>query len=439
MPSRRKFLAGGASAALTAAWPWSNWPGRLAIADDPLAGNRASSIPCTGEAPESLHSFDDLLQQFVREHSIPGAALAVTKGGKLMLARGYGYADVAQQQPVQPASLFRIASISKPITATAVLQLVEQGAFALDDGIHGLLKLPASTDPRWKQVTVRQLLQHTAGWDRSVSFDPMFRSVAIAQHFHQDAPANPHAIIRYMLEQPLDFEPGTKFAYSNFGYCLLGRLLEKFSPAPEMSYERIVQRRVLRPLGITRMKLGRTLADERATGEVKYYTRDNRQASCVFAKLQGEVSVPYGAWCLEAMDSHGGWIASAVDLARFAAAFDHRPVCPLLGAASVESMFALPAINATAEPNNDAEPVYYGCGWSVRKVSGGINTWHTGSLDGTSTLLVRRHDGLAWAVLFNTRDSAHDKPPGVVIDPLLHQAADAVKIWPEEDRFPRYF
>ena len=108
-----------------------------------------------------------------------GAALAVTRNGKLVYTRGFGLADRDHAQSVQPNSLFRIASISKPVTAAAVLQLAERNKLTLDAKVVGLLELPAPNDKRWNEITIDHLLHHTGGWDRSKSFDPMFRPIVI--------------------------------------------------------------------------------------------------------------------------------------------------------------------------------------------------------------------------------------------------------------------
>ena len=131
-----------------------------------------------------------------------------------------------------------------------------------------------------------------------------------------------------MMKMPLDFTPGKKFAYSNFGYCVLGRIIEK---ATGLSYEKFVQDQVLKPLGIESMRIGRTLDGQQAEGEARYYMPDNSKARSVFASRKSPVPWPHGGYCLEAMDAHGGWIGSAIDLARFAAANvtrlgrQHRP------------------------------------------------------------------------------------------------------------------
>ncbi|MBN1442598.1 MAG: beta-lactamase family protein, partial [Planctomycetes bacterium] len=207
------------------------------------AGDATTGLPRTGRCPDELASFDRLLAAFMDEHEVPGASLAVVRGSRLVAARGYGWADRERTEPVRPDSLFRIASISKPITAAAVMQLAERrkldldarildvigaagaaraaderegpgaaGAASAADGAEaagaaaerdaagaagsrkaagdtGGEKAGAETsaadgreaggarDPRWDRITIRRLLQHTGGFDRDASFDPMFRSV----------------------------------------------------------------------------------------------------------------------------------------------------------------------------------------------------------------------------------------------------------------------
>ena len=207
-------------------------------------------------------AFDREMEAFMQARNIPGGALAVVKDRRLVYARGYGWADREKMIPVQPASLFRIASVSKPITAVAVLKLIEEGRLSLDTRalpLLGLTPLIASfrdPEPRLRQITIRHLLQHTGGWDRDKSFDPMFRPEQIAQAAHSPSPATAEQIIRYMLSMPLAFDPGTRHAYSNFGYCVLGRVIEKVTGGP---YEKFVREKILAPAGITDMRIGATL------------------------------------------------------------------------------------------------------------------------------------------------------------------------------------
>ena len=384
-----------------------------------------------------LKPFDDVVTAFMRARSIPGGALAVSRNGKLVLARGYGWADRESGEPVSPHSLFRIASVSKPITAVAVLQLIERsgGRVTLDTPAFALLGYPRrpgeGADPRLARVTIRDLLQHTAGWDAAKSFDPMFRPIEIARAVGVRSPAGPEAIIRYMLGHPLDHDPGSTYAYSNFGYCVLGRVIERLSGE---GYEQYVKDAVLAPLGIRDMRLGRSLLRHRAPGEVRYY--DAGVSENVMTPEEGDsVPTPYGGFHVEAMDAHGGWIASAADVVRFACAFDDPHHSPLLRPETIATMFARPNGQPGYEPDGRPKAAYYACGWMVRPTSDGrANHWHTGRVAGASSLLVRRHDGLNWAVLFNQSSD----PSGLSyddIDPALHRAADAVKSWPDGDLF----
>ncbi|MAG92680.1 MAG: D-aminoacylase [Planctomycetaceae bacterium] len=400
---------------------------------------KSSSAVTTGDAVPELAAFDRMMQRFVEEHHIPGAALAVTAGSRLVLARGYGYADVAAKQPATPQSLFRIASISKPITAVAILKLVEAGKLSLDDPVFEHLKhephLEEGTkfDERQKKITIRHCLQHRGGWDRAKSFDAMFQSVKFADRLGVLPPAGPDAVIRCMLGERLDFDPGERYAYSNYGYCLLGRVVEKLT---DQTYEQYVQQQVLKPIGIESMRIGAThLKGRHLPHEVRYY--DPAQVPSVFAAdRDAPVPAPYGSLHLEAMDSHGAWIASAVDLARFACAFDDPAACPLLKPESVRTLYGRPPGLAGHDEEGEPKATYYSLGWMNRlREDGTLNNWHTGSLAGTATFLLRRHDGLNFAVLFNARRDASVSHFGRAIDPLLHEVANSIATWPGHDFF----
>ena len=384
-----------------------------------------------GSYVAGFDAFDELLRSFVTQHAVPGASIAVGRGGEILYARAIGFANVEDKIPVEPHSLFRIASISKPITAVAILQQVERGPLSLDTRAWELLKLDEPTDPRWKRVTVRHLLQHTGGWDSKASFDPMFRSVEFATEAGTPPPAGPAQIIRAMLKRPLDCDPGTKYAYSNFGYCLLGRVLECLPTFNGRSYEQIVRDEVFARVGALSPRIGRTLTT--SVDEVRYYMpviagEPPVLEDSVFTPGE-KVAPPCGAWNLEAMDSHGGWIASAADLVRFAMGCDEAAAEPTSKRDShftrsmIEEMFAKPTDYTAKEPD-----VWYGQGWNVRTTGSGTgrNTWHLGALDGTSTILVRRSDGMTWAVLFNMRKNAQGEELARLIDPLVHGAANAV-------------
>ncbi len=406
-------------------------------------GALALATPSFGavNAPKSVavaEAFDREVEEFMGQRNIPGGALAVVKGRRLVHARGYGWADREKKVAAQADTLFRLASLSKPITAVAVLKLAEEKKLELDTPAFDIVRLQAVLkpvtlpDPRLKKVTVRHLLQHTGGWDKELSYDPMFRAREIAGVVGVACPPGPRDIIHYMLGEPLDFAPGTRYAYSNFGYCTLGRVIEEVSGQP---YEQFVQEKVLAPIGIKRMRLGASLLEKRAEGEARYYMTTKGTTRSVFRGAE-RVPWPYGGFYLEAMDAHGGWIASVLDLARFAAALDDPRRSPLLRLETIRTMHAPPAAPVSRKPDGSLKEAYYGCGWMVRTVAhaGLANYWHSGSMPGSFTLLVRRFDGLSWAVLFNQR-SEDIKLPDAAIDGALHRAAEAVTKWPEEDLF----
>jgi N-acyl-D-amino-acid deacylase len=271
--------------------------------------------------------FDHEIEAFMRARKVPGAALAVVKDRRLVYARGYGLADLEERELVWPTSRLRIASISKPITAVAVLKLVEKEKLNLDTHVWELLDLVTlvpggrKADERWKRITIRQLLQHTGGWDRDQSFDPMFRARVIAKELGTASPPGPRDIIRYMLGQPLDFDPGARYTYSNFGYCVLGRVIEKITG---LSYERFVQQAVLAPIGVTRMQLGRSLPDKRAGSEVRYYTPDDEMAESVFDASGGaHAAGVLGAAARHTPEGLPGFDAGA--LRRFCHVTDQEP------------------------------------------------------------------------------------------------------------------
>ena len=387
-------------------------------------------------ADEKFASYDRLMSEFMKEHQVPGASIAVTNRGRVVFARGYGYSDVSAKEVVKPTSLFRIASISKPITAVAILQLIEQKKLTLDDKVFEVLNSEDDIkatgdkfDPRLRDITIRHLLEHRGGWDRDQSFDAMFQSVRFAKQAGVDAPADQAAIIKAMFSQKLDSDPGERYAYSNFGYCLLGRVVEKVSGR---NYADYVKEKVLAPIGVTTMSIGATRLDGRAENEVRYY-HPGTGKSVFQADLDQDVPHPYGAWNLESMDSHGAWIGSAVDLAKFAAAFDDPDNCPILSRESIELMHRRPPGLAGHEKDGAKKDVYYSLGWSNRVLSGGrINHWHTGSLPGTAAILIRRHDGRNFVALLNSRVSPSSDHLGRAIDSLLHKAANEVTDWPAE-------
>ena len=249
------------------------------LARNPKSPEKAlPKVNISGKPNQLLVPFDELMTRFVHDHTVPGAALAVTRDSQLVYARGFGWADTEAKRPVQPESLFRIASLSKPLTAVAVLQLVAAQKLGLDQHVFDVLLanewLPPKHDVRLQKITIRQLLQHTAGWDRDKSFDPITRPHQISKSVNRPLPVGPEDVIRYALTLPLDHAPGTQFAYSNVGFLILGRLIEH---ASGQQYAAYVKEHVLKPVGVTRMQLGRAWKDDLANGEVHYYDARHRE------------------------------------------------------------------------------------------------------------------------------------------------------------------
>jgi len=372
---------------------------------------------------QDLNEFDRTMLREMQDRGAVGAAIAVTRAGKLIYARGFGYANLQNKEPVQPTSLFRIASISKTITAVAVLQLVQKRKLGLDVAFVDVLKLRPvleagrEPDSRMRQVTIRHLLNHCGGWDRDEAFDPMTsenRKKAALSAGVADDEVRPEHIVGYMLGQPLDFDPGTRYAYSNFGYCVLGRVIEKVSG---QTYEEYVKEHVLAPLGIREMRIGTTTPQ---ANEVMYYKPQIQNDQ---PQPGGYVSANAAAGPIDVYESMGGWIASVVDLAKFVSAFDAPSRCKILSSRAIDAMFArpagLPGLDATGQPKQK----YYGFGWNVSYGSAGPTVYHAGGLRSTTGAIFRRPDGVNWVLLMNV-PKREDKPS---ITAALQETAEALR------------
>jgi N-acyl-D-amino-acid deacylase len=391
----------------------------------------------TGQTVPALAGFDETITALMPKWQLPGGQLAVARDGRLLLNRGYGLADVEREEAVRPDALFRIASVTKTITTVAILTLVDAGKLALDTQVFPLLGLQpapqATVDPRLDAITVEQLLVHAGGWDSNASFDPQYlpwSRMAAATTGLSD-PAGPATIVRYMLGVPLDFDPGTKSVYSNFGFNVLGRVIEHVSGQP---YDAYVRDQVLLPAGIRDMRLGRTRREEREPGEVVYYGPPGQTWRDSVSWGEGYVPVGYGSYFMEALDAHGGWIASAADLVRFAMAVDGQDGRPLLQPATLEAMQTTPRPQeAGSGAGNVASSA--GLGWNVKQVDGGYEWSHAGALEGSNaSWLCRRADGVTIACVFNSLPEDFQTFFGEAIKALI-AAADAVREWPAGDPF----
>jgi N-acyl-D-amino-acid deacylase len=408
----------------------------LFLGSDVIETEIAAKVPITGVPVSGMKSYDKLIPALMTRWKIPGAAVAVVKDGRLVFAHGYGYADKTSRKVVQPDSLFRVASLSKPITSAAILKLYEEHKLRLEDRPFTMLRIepPNRTqiDQRLNRITIRQLLYHSGGWDRDrTGYDPMFDSIGIANQLGVPPPVNANQIISYMLSKRLDFNPGTKFSYSNFGYCVLGRVIEKVTG---VKYEDYVREALLIPAGATKMRCGRSLLPNRLPGEVRYYDYPGAPMTVsVFPQIKNRVPWPYGGYCIEAMDSHGGWVASTIDLLKFLTVINGRDSRKdILKSTTIKLMVSRPK-----PPLWSSSEQYYAMGWVVAPMNSSTLWGHAGSLPGTTSVIVRSYDDLEWAILLNSRprDSASFQAE---LDVILWSAINQVTTFPEHDLFAKY-
>ena len=404
-----------------------------------LATQWQATPPAVGlGSSNSAAAYDAVIGGLMASYGVPGGAIAVTRNGHLVMTRAIGLADVASQQPAHPGQLFRIASLSKQITATAILQLVQAGTLALDTPAFSYLPdlqpLPGKTkNSQLASITIRNLLNHTGGWNRDSEAvgDPMFDSISIAAALVEPGPASADDTIRYMLDKPITYTPGSTYCYSNFGYAVLGAILEQVTGTDYPTY---IQSHVLTPRGIGDMQIGNSL--QSGAEEVTYYDYPNAPlATPVFPNLTAQVPWPYGGFNLQALEAHGGWIASPVDMLRFAAGVDTYVGPPsLITAASLSSMLAnpdVPGCNSDGSTSAASSASWYGFGFQVNQYG---NYWHTGSLPGTATEDVIANNQFNFAAFFNTRPLNANQFASD-LDNDLWTAFNRVTTWSSTDYF----
>ncbi|MCG6156901.1 serine hydrolase domain-containing protein [Rubinisphaera margarita] len=343
--------------------------------------------------------------EFMDAYEVPGVSVAMARYGRLQLAAGFGWADRDAEIPVEPRHQFRIASVSKPITSMMIFRLIEDGQLQLTDrpfaeerllaSLLDELELPDEKRTQIQAIQIQHLLEHTSGgWGNKVH-DPMFTWEAL----HLDH----RELIRYTLETfPLLDEPGTTFRYSNFGYCVLGRVIEAVTT---ISYEQAVRKHLLQPAGVEQMTLGGRRKAERKPEEVCYYGQKGQKES-PYARLMH----------VTRMDAHGGWIASPSQLVRLMLHVD--------GFDEPKDLLTANSI-ATMTTPSEVEPSY-AKGWNVNEAG---NWWHIGSFNGGAGILVRTSDRFCWAILVNTR--SHEPEFTSDLDRLGWKIRRAVKRWPE--------
>ena len=384
----------------------------LNIASEP------NDVPTSGfDPPRELRPLDRSIKELIVRWHIPGASVAVFKSGKPIFVRGYGYADLQQRVPVVPdKSLFRIASISKSITAAAVFKLVEQKKLRLDDKVAELLSFDQYTgrhcDKRLSTITVGQLLDMSAGWDKDRSGDPILQPyiARAAKRMRQSGPADFDTTMHYVLSRRLDFAPGTRHAYSNFTYGLLGKIIEKTSG---MEYEAFVRDKLFEPSGVQLYK-GHTRQEDRLPNEVVYYAPLESTARSILPSRTRRVAAPYGRAYLEADLPMLGWVATAPELAQLVDRMTSDDT--ILTPESRGEMFARPALACWQRRSK-----YFAKGWEVRTTKDGeCDVYKDGTLPGTRAFVEHTAGGITWVALFNGR------PPQKLPDKFSQQVQQAL-------------
>jgi N-acyl-D-amino-acid deacylase len=373
----------------------------------------AEESPITGKAVRRLQHLDALMQDILRDHKVPGASLAIAVDGRLVFARGYGWADVENSKPVRPTSRFNLASCSKSITAAAVLKLVDQSKLRLDDKVLALLdrlKPPTGVwvDPRIHAITVRQLLHHAGGLVRDHGPLP-----EIARRLHVALPVTLSQAAAFDLGKPLLFDPGTEAKYSNLGFLVLRLVVAR---ASGQDYETFTAEHVLKPMGIAAAHLD--LLKGYRPREVHRYA-DGKCLAGGHGKLKG------GA---------GSWVLSTVDAMRFMTSLDGTRGERVLSKRAYQQMLApLPSLGK--KPNER----HNGLGWDIVERSQlGVLYSKNGGVAGIATWMEHLPSGVSWAVFFNGNLKGEGDAGKQAVKkpwPLLRAAIKKVEQWPEHDLF----
>ena len=411
-----------------------------------------SIVPAIASAhddPVSLNDpfseLDSDISDLLLDWQVPGAQVAVMYNGSLVFNKGYGISSNGTDEggnywssQVTVDSKFRIASLSKAITAAGILTLVQNGTISLDDRMVDLVPhlLPPELEgcdyPSHQtlysidDITVSMLLNHRAGFDRdgSPNSDPTYwhwnswvgswqnddcidKQSLIEDYDNGNlAPISMERILSEWLRRPLDFDPGSRYVYSNIGYQILGQIIEAETG---MSYEEYIIESVLTPMGIESMSIGMTMPDQREGGEVSYF--DDYTSWCHFPDGQdddGDPIFPFspgpdcGAFVIEEKDGGGGWIATASDYARFISHID----------GTIDNEIFEDPFEFFTENSYDTYQPWYGSG--VYVLSEDEQVWqHWGAFSGSSTNFRREVTDSGESVVFvmftNTRPDGNWK------------------------------
>ena len=339
-----------------------------------------------------LHAMDSIMQRYLKRWEIHGAQLAISRHDSLLYARGFGYADKDRQIPMEPSYIMRMASVSKLVTATGIMKLRDMGKIRLSDKVFGPKGILNDTfyvnsirDKRYFDITVEQLLRHKAGFTNYAG-DAIFSTRYIMQQNHLTTPPDHRTLLRIVLRRHLGYTPGTAQRYCNIGYTLLSLIIEKRTG---MSYENFMQRYVLNPAGCYDFHIAGNYLKDRRKNETVYYMHSSSVPVPEFNNSGRMVVRCYGENDITTALGAGAWVASAAELCRLVASIDGDRIVP--------DVISPQAVKLMTQEMPDHQ---FSLGWNFTPRN---RPWiRTGSLVGTSALVLRYPDGECWVFITNT-------------------------------------
>jgi CubicO group peptidase (beta-lactamase class C family) len=337
----------------------------------------ARAVPAGPAADDALAAKIDAVMSAVYKPDQPGAAIIVRKNGRTLFRKGYGLADLERGVPVAPDMVFRLGSITKQFTAVSILLLAQEGRLGLQDEIARFLP---DYPTQGRRITIEHLLTHTSGiqsYTDMAEWLPLWRKDFTVKE-----------LIDLFKDKPMTFEPGRSWAYNNSAYILLGAVIEKVSG---LTYERFVEDRLFKPLGMTSSCYDHT---ERIIP---------RRVAGYEADAKGFVNAPYLGM---AQPYAAGSLASTVDdLAVWSdAVFGGKVV----GQDRLDKAWT-PYKLANGESSG------YGYGWFIADFAGHRSIEHGGGINGFSTYeMTFPEDGIFIAILTNSAVAGRDPEPRAV-------------------------
>jgi CubicO group peptidase (beta-lactamase class C family) len=436
----------------------------LLTASAPAQSNQPvpSNVPITGKAAPGFEEFESRVVEVIQRDHIPGVAIAFVKDGRLVYARGFGWADEESRKPIEPTSVFRLASISKSFTGVGILKLIQDKQLCMEQKVFARPNTPSksadsapcsqpilhlepvkcsgcSVDPRIYDITVQDLMQMSGGW---ITSQEQVNACGVMTHgsgdwssverakqgMHMRREPTTAEVIRFGISHKLNFTPGTCFSYANFNFMILGQVIEQATGKP---YEEWMLENILQPMGAKHAHVvlyGKSLPDE-----VDYYRvlPDGANRRCCVAMLRPQIAA-----C-------GGWTANLIDLAHVQASLrngtpDPNPLEP-------ETMSLM--VSRPANSKFTGKSGYWTDGWdtvwcppessgpdgcTMQKVS-----WEKGGdfTFGTITSYASWFNGVGYVVLFNSHTATN--MPDInrkIIQPIVRDRTD----WPSWDLFKDY-